>query len=44
VGQLLLRLVADGVNPDQEDMVRQRMVSLVGEDWESRIEQGAASS
>ncbi len=43
VGQLLLRLVADGVNPDQEDMVRQRMVSLVGEDWESRIEQGAAS-
>lgn len=43
VGQLLLRLVADGVNPDQEDMVRQQMVSLVGEDWESRIEQGAAS-
>ncbi len=44
VGQLMLRLVADGVNADQEAMVRRRMVELVGKDWEDRIEQGAASS
>jgi tetratricopeptide (TPR) repeat protein len=44
VGQLMLRLIADGVNPDQEGMVRRRMVELVGEGWEDRIEQGAAPS
>jgi tetratricopeptide (TPR) repeat protein len=44
VGQLMLRLIADGVQADQEDMVRRRMTELVGKDWEQRIEQGAASS
>jgi tetratricopeptide (TPR) repeat protein len=44
VGQLMLRLIDDGICTDQEEMVRRRMIALVGKDWEERIELGAASS
>lgn len=44
VGQGLLRLTQHSDYANEEDNIRDRMVELVGADWESKLAQGAASS
>ena len=44
VGQGLLRLTQYPDHANEEESIRDRMVELVGADWESKLAQGAASS
>jgi hypothetical protein len=44
VGQAMLRITKHRQYRDQEQAVRQRMVELVGEDWEDKLEKGAGKS
>ena len=44
VGQGLLQLIEERDYPKRSGDVRERMVELIGEDWEDKLVQGTAAS